>query len=267
MSGEVKIVDVEAPREILQSVVVGRERPVFADDDEPCLMIDIVLEVSERAQDVLEALVRHDPAHEEPGGLRIVESRHDRGVARTVESAQVEEQRQNTCRREAEVLEFLPVVFRVAESERGPIPERGKLEPSGGAVTRHRERVRRVPVGRRDVVVDQHQPVVDFLCQTRNRGADRVVQQHDVLGRGDIPILLEGPHFSGHAGIDQFHEDVGVVAGIPQRRADLHHLVADRVAVGGRNGQLMDRARFHARSSSASLSNIVSYLSSMTGQV
>ena len=137
----------------------------------------------ERADDVLEFLVRDHAADEHHVGPVVVERRRrasrSGATSRWVKSGTTGS---TPVSGKPSALELVPVVFRIAEREIAAGDVGGQLAPPAEAeldqVLVDADEV----LGRRDVVVDEHHPARQRVGRARRPRADREVMDEHVLG-------------------------------------------------------------------------------------
>ena len=243
LAGEDHLVHAQLAHQLLQPVEVALEAPVVAHQQQAALRPHELLEEREAADEVVDLLVRDDaPDEQHVGAAVVVEPPHQRRRRPLVER-QVQHDRQHGRAREARLLQLLAVELAVAERELGARGEGGELAAPVVAQAREVRVEAEEEVRRRDVVVDDHQPVGGVVDQAAGGAADREVEDADGLGGRDLPVLEERARQVRDARVHQLREDVRLVAGGAQLALDRERLVADRVAVGERSEELVDLHR------------------------
>jgi hypothetical protein len=144
--------------------------------------------------------------------------------------------------REAGLVQLLAVELAVAEPQLGPRREGRELAAAVVAEPRQMRMEAQEEARGSDVVVDDDQPVRGAMDQPSRGAPDRKVEDAHRLRRGDRPILPERPRQVRHARVNQLREDLGLVTRRAQLALDGQRLVSDRVAVGQRGEQLVNRA-------------------------
>ena len=190
--------------------------------------------------DVLDLLVRDDPADEQQVGPAVVEGLRHRAIGHHVEVLEARDHRQDVGAREAELDQLLPVELGVAERERAARGVGAELAATEVAQL-HQQRMDAGEVHRRrDVVVDEDHPPRQRVGDARGARSDREVVDEDGLGRRlvDQVAIVAGQVLEPRVG--GLDEDVRAVAGGAQHLLDAEHLVADGVAVAERRQHLMD---------------------------
>ena len=179
---EVDVGSAQVRDERRQQREVGLEAAVRADEEQPRpRIVPRAIDVK-GADHVLELLVRDHAADEHHVGPLVVESRRERAIRCQVEVAEVGNDRQHAGGGEAERLEFLAVVFGVAEREVAAVDVGGQFAPAPETeldeIVVDAEEV----LGRRDVVVDERHPAGQRIRDARGAGSDREVMDQDVFG-------------------------------------------------------------------------------------
>ena len=240
LAREDDLVEPQLADELLQPVEVALEAPVVAHEQEAAAGPHPPLEHREGADEVVDPLVRDDAAHEEDvRAAVVVEAPHDRR-GRPVVEREVEDDGQDGRPREPGLLELAPVELAVPERELRPGGERLELAPPVVAQPREVRVEAQEEVGRRDVVVDDHQPVGGVVDEPAGGAADREVEDAHGVRRGHLPVLPERAREVGDARVHQLREDVRLVPGRAQLPLDRQGLVPDRVAVAERGEDLVD---------------------------
>jgi hypothetical protein len=86
-------------------------------------------------------------------------------------------------------------------------------------------------LGRRDVVIDDDQPVGRAQDQRPRGAADGEMEQADRVGRRDRRVALEAERQVRDARVRRLGEDLGLEPGPAQQALQGERVVSDRVAV------------------------------------
>src|SRR4030042_6643700 len=93
---------------------------------------------------------------------------------------------------------------------------------------------------RRDVVVDHGFPVRDAEEELGNGRADGKMEDNNVGGRAELPVLAVIAPQAGQPGIKETGENVRAVSLLAEDLLDFEHLVGDGVAISERSRKLVD---------------------------
>jgi hypothetical protein len=133
VAGEDDLLHAERRHQLAQAVVVALVAAVVADEQQPAVRLVVPLVQRERADEVVDALVRDDAADEGDVLPPVrVEALHDRG-RRPLVRGQVEHDRQHAVRVKPACSELAAVVLAVAERQLGPRRERLQLAAARGS--------------------------------------------------------------------------------------------------------------------------------------
>jgi hypothetical protein len=254
LAGEDDLVEAQLPHQLLQAVEVTLEPAVVTDEEEAASRVDPPLKSGEDAHQILDALVRDDPTHEEDVRAAVVEQPAEDGRGGARVATDVEDDGQHAGGAKPRLLELPAVELAVPESELGAGGKGGELTPAvvtqPGEVGVEAEE----EAGGGDVVVDDDEAVGGVEGEAARRAADREVEEAHRLRRGHLPVFPQRAREVGHPGMDLLGEDVRRVAGGTQVSLDGESLVRDRVAIGQGGQELVDapgRARATAAHSPA----------------
>ena len=164
-----------------------------------------------------------------------------RPVRRLGDARGVDGDREDAGAAEAERLELLAVVLRVAEREVDAAGQRRELVASERGEAEQRRIVRREVRRRRDVVVLQHAAGAE-----RGKGLGHRRRQRVVEDRQLAPLrrrIGERPHVVPQIVVDGQRVELGLVAHVAQQIAHAPRAVADRVALVRRRHPLVDDHR------------------------
>ncbi len=240
--------------------------PVVAGQDEPRLGVEIFPVKIEGLDQVLELLVRDQPADEQDVRLAVVENASGDGIARPVELGEIHEDGQDARPGVAEGLELPAVELGIAHGQVHLVHEQLDLQsplvalPRQDAVGVHKKRVRG------DVVVDHDLFIGHAEKELRDRRPDRKMENDDVRRRADLLVFPVVPPLPGRPGVEEPGEDLRPVAALAQHSLDLEHLVRDGVAVAQRGRELVDVHQTAFSLSFSRRSKTARYFFSMTSQ-
>ena len=218
--------------------IIPRHHVEPSDEDEAVVCVDVALVDFSEPDDVLDLLVRRDAADEQEVHEAVVEQDVERRpLGRLRDARSVDRDREDPGAAEAERLELLPVVLRVAERDVDAPRERRQLVASQRRETEQCGVVGREVRRRRHVVVLQDAPGVERReCLGHRRRQGVVEDRHLTLRRRRIG---ERPHVLPEVVVDREGVEMRLVAHRPQEVADAPRAVADRVALVRRRHPLV----------------------------
>src|SRR5439155_24052971 len=154
-AGEMNVRDAKRRGKLVEEREIAFEPRVASDDNQTRPGVENRLIGVEEADEILDPLVRNDPAHKHDVGPRVVELTGDEPVWWAIEMGKVGHHRQHCCSWESELLEILPVELGVAERDLATGGIRTQFPAAPKALARESSVDSHEILRRRDVVIDK----------------------------------------------------------------------------------------------------------------
>src|SRR5262249_2488516 len=157
---------IERRDKLVQRGEIPLELGMRSDNQQSGARIELRLVCVEEADQIVDLLVRNDPADEQDIGPRIVELVGNQPIRRKVEQGEVRYDRQRPGSAKAQRLEIFAVEFRIAKREIRGVDVRLKLPPASETLPHERTMDADEVLRWRDVVVDQRHPIWQRVGRT-----------------------------------------------------------------------------------------------------
>src|SRR5262245_62149647 len=174
VTNEMHVIGTERSGEVVERREIPFESRVGANDDKARSSVELLVGVKESDQ-ILDLLVGNDSPHEQNVRPGIVELAGEPSVWLTIEVRKVGHDRQHRGPWKAQLLQVLPVEFRIAQRQVATIHVGPQFPPPAETLPSKRPVDANEILGRSDVVIDERHPVGQRECRPRSLGAQRKV--------------------------------------------------------------------------------------------
>ena len=217
--------------EAVQHRQVALEAALRADEQQPRARIEPSLVSVKPADDVLDPLVRDDPADKQQVHPLVVEPPRQAPVRRPGEMREARYHRQHAGLWKAGRFELLAVELRVAQRQIAARGIEAELTPAEEAQLHEQRMHVHEVVGWRDVVIDQHHPIGQRVGDARCARSDREVMDQDVVGMAGLGQFAVVDREILEARIGGLDEDLRLIPRLSQYPLNGDDLVTDGIAI------------------------------------
>ena len=172
MAGKVNIRKIQLRGQFIQRGQITLEETEHPDDQQSRARVEVHVVGVEHPDQVLDLLVRDDPADEEDIGPLVVKLIGDETIGDPIEVSEVRNDGQHRGAGKSQRFEVLAVELRIPQSKIAAIDVRLKLATPSKALSRERPVDADEILRRRDVVIDERHPVRQRVRGSRSLAAN-----------------------------------------------------------------------------------------------